>query len=145
MPIAYQIAKLNSSSLRNSRRRIFRRALPTLFAIGLAVLVACGGSATPQPFESVPQAISTLDEHILTNEVELFYQLIGALGGFKYDVEPFGYQVEVYVYRNPDEVPGLEELENPSTLSHVVDNALFVLHSTDDEDLKRFVADLSDG
>jgi len=107
-------------------------------------LVACGGT-TPQPFESVPQAISTLDEHILTNEVELFYQLIGALGGFKYDVEPFGYQVEVYVYRSPDEVPDLEELENPNTLSHVVDNALYVLHSTDDEDLKRFVADLSDG
>ncbi len=145
MPIACQHPVRHALLFRSPVSYFLRLPLFLLTAVGIGVFVACGRTDAPQPFESVPQAISTLEKHTLTNEVVLLYQLIGAFGGIKYDVAPGGYQVEVYVYGNPGQVPKPEELEIPSALSHVFGNALFVLHSIDEEDLRRFVADLKDG
>jgi nitrate reductase NapAB chaperone NapD len=98
-------------------------------------------------FGSVADVVATLDQHTLTNEGETISQLTGAIDGAKYDVSPGDYRIELYVYENSADIllvrDDLGKLA-PSGQVHVEGNIVVVLHTTDQEALKRLVADLRD-
>lgn len=55
---------------------------------------------TPSPsteYENVAAVVAALDKHSMSNGSKPYYELIGAYDGMKYDVEPGGYRLEVYV------------------------------------------------
>jgi len=82
----------------------------------------------------------------MSNGSKPYYELIGAYDGMKYDVEPGGYRLEIYVYR------ALEKMAEMALQAQTVDNqvyidinAMLLLHTTNKDNLDRLVADLHDG
>jgi hypothetical protein len=137
-----------------------RILLPILFA-GILLLSACEGAtsvpvdkekepsqAVPSPsseYENVAAVVAALDKHTMSNGIKPYYELIGAYDGMKYDVEPGGYRLEIYVYRDSNRLTEMaRQAETVDNQVHIEGNAMLLLHTTDESHLDRLLADLRD-
>ena len=107
------------------------------------VAIGCGGDSLA--FRDVADAITRLDDHVLSDEVKPSYELIGADDGREYHVEPGDYTLEMYTYKD------LERLAEEASISetadnqvHIEGNMLLVLHTSHNLSLFRLLSDLRD-
>ena len=107
------------------------------------VAIGCGGDSLA--FRDVADALTRLDDHVLSDEVEPSYELIGADDGREFHVEPGDYILEMYTFKD------LERLADEASISetadnqvHIEGNMLLVLHTSHKLTLYRLLSDLRD-
>ena len=132
-----------------------KRPLLIMLAILIGMmLTACASPVETPAVELAPAAaeygnvagvVTALDKHAMSNGDKPYYQLIGAYDGMKYDVEPGGYRLEIYVYRDLDKIAEVAlQAETVDNQVHIEGNVLLILHTTDRAHLDRLLADLQD-
>ena len=107
------------------------------------VAIGCGGDSLA--FRDVAGALTRLDDHVLSDEVEPSYELIGADDGREFHVEPGDYTLEMYTYKDLERLA--VEASNKETADnqvHTEGNMLLVLHTTYNLSLFRLLSDLRD-
>ena len=116
------------------------------------IAIGCGGTQA-EKWETVEDVVRALDKHTLSNKDGKAYALVHAADGASYDVNPGGYTLEFYVYKNKDDIAkGIEALKNLAAsfgfegpMGEVVEgNVVLLADSLDETQLERLLADLRD-
>lgn len=115
--------------------------------IGMAMLwlAAIGCSGDSLAYRDVDDAVSRLSDNVLSDEVELDYELIGAYDGRQFRVEPGDYTVEMYVFKDLERLADEASIrETDDNQVHIEGNMLLLLDTSYKLSLFRLLSDLRD-
>ena len=114
-----------------------KRILSPILLIGILLLTSgCRGASfvlesVLYEYRDVAEVVAALDKHTLSN---VFYPMkIGDEDGAMYDVEPGGYRLGIYVYREPYKAQRTERIwESEDGLGYEKGNLTLHLYYTTD-------------
>ncbi len=126
-----------------------KRILLPILLIGILLLTGCRGvlyvsESVLYEYRDVAEVIEALDKHALSNA---FYPTkLTEEDGVIYDVEPGGYRLGIYVYRDPYSAQRKARIwESKDGLGYEKGNlTLHLYNTTDRAHLDRLLADLRD-
>jgi hypothetical protein len=126
-----------------------------LIVLVLMSVIAIGCGATQgEKWETLEDVVRALDKHTLSNKDTKAYAMILASDGASYDVNPGGYTLEFYVYKNKDDTSkGIEALKeiaasfgfDGADIGEVVEgNVVLLAGDLEETQIERLLADLRD-